>query len=580
MVSNGEDIYTHLVSLYGEEIAKRYLPRVEQIIANFNIQNNHNVENNNFSENDAILITYADQVLDDTHKPLLVLKCFADKYLNGVINSIHLLPFFPYSSDDGFSVVNYNEVNPDHGSWDDVSSIGSSFRLMFDAVINHVSSQSKWFNSFLKDISPYKEYFISVDPNIDLTSVVRPRALPLLTKFNTVSGEKNLWTTFSDDQIDLNFGNPEVLLEILDIFLFYAEKGAEYIRLDAIAYAWKEIGTSCIHLPQTHRLIKLIRLVLNKTAHQIKLVTETNVAHTENISYFGNGINEAQLVYNFALPPLVLFGILTGNAKKISNWASKLILPSKQTTFFNFLASHDGIGLNPARGILADDEINYLVTHTENIGGFVSYKNNPDGSQSPYELNINYFDALFDPKLNLSQPDQINRFILAHAILFSLIGLPGIYFHSMIGSKSWHEGVNKTGKKRAINRQKLSYHKLDKELSEPGNRRYEIYLRLANLLKARSSSPAFHPLGYQTVIDYDDRIFAYVRTDQGKNTRVMCLHNLSNDIIEVEVKFIDKFLEPNLNKCIDLISKRPLASSENGSLLIKPYQFYWLTKIG
>ncbi|HMD81668.1 MAG TPA: alpha-amylase family glycosyl hydrolase, partial [Anaerolineales bacterium] len=337
-----------------------------------------------------------------------------------VVKGIHILPFYPWTSDDGFSVVDYRKVDPALGDWKHISAMQSHFRLMFDGVINHISSQSEWFKAFLNDDPRYRDYFVVIEGSPDPSQVVRPRALPLLTSFSTPSGEKRVWTTFSDDQIDLNFQNPEVLLEILDILLMYVERGAAFIRLDAIAYLWKELGTSCIHLPQTHRVIQFLRAALDEVAPHVQMITETNVPHTDNISYFGDGSNEAQLVYNFALPPLTLHSFHTGDAQVLSSWAKTLTLPSNKTTFFNFLASHDGIGLNPARGILSTADIDVLVEKTLEHGGLVSYKHNSDGSQSPYEMNISYFDALSNPHGNESLGLQIDRFIAAQAIMLSL----------------------------------------------------------------------------------------------------------------------------------------------------------------
>jgi sucrose phosphorylase len=348
-------------------------------------------------EGDAILITYGDQFRAPGEAPLRTLADFARRHLGGLISTIHILPFYPYSSDDGFSVVDYRAVDPALGSWNDVRRIGQDFRLMFDAVINHVSAGSAWFQAFLRGDPAYRDYFIVVAGGPDLSQVVRPRALPLLSRFATPTGEQAVWTTFSDDQMDLNYANPDVLLEISDLLLDYAARGAEFIRLDAIAYLWKEIGSPCIHLPQTHRVIQLWRAMFDAVAPHVMLITETNVPHVENISYFGDGANEAQLVYNFALPPLALDAFHTGSARVLSAWAGSLSLPSDRVTFFNFLASHDGIGLNPARGILPEAAIEALVARAVAHGGQVSYKHNADGTQSPYELNVNYFDALSDP---------------------------------------------------------------------------------------------------------------------------------------------------------------------------------------
>jgi glycosidase len=428
-------ILEHLIALYGDERGRATFARIASLIENARPSSSVFRPSSSLTQRDAVLITYPDQVREPDVPPLRTLADFCAQHLTDLISTIHLLPFYPYSSDDGFSVIDYRAVNPMLGDWDDVARLGKNFRLMFDAVINHVSAQSAWFQAFLRDDPRYRDWFIVVPDDADVSRVIRPRALPLLTAFETPSGAKKVWTTFSADQIDLNYRNPDVLIEIIETLLFYLAHGASWLRLDAIAFLWKEFGTTCLHLPQTHRIIQLLRAIVDAVAPQTILITETNVPHAENISYFGDGTNEAHLVYNFALPPLTLHAFHTGDARALTRWASELTLPSRQVTFFNFLASHDGIGLNPARGILRDDEIDALVARTIAHGGLVSYKANSDGTSSPYELNINYFDALNDPNARESLDTQIDRFVCAHAIMLALVGVPGIYFHSLFGSR-------------------------------------------------------------------------------------------------------------------------------------------------
>ena len=572
----------HLAFLYGEDHASRLLDRVQTILSDHRAR--LSPRDGGLSQRDSLLILYGDQVQEPNAKPLQTLKKFCDTYLTDVVSGIHILPFYPWTSDDGFSVVDYRQIDPALGNWDDVSAM-QNFRLMFDAVINHISSESEWLQKFLQDDPRYKEYFIAVAGEPDLSKVVRPRALPLLTSFQTPSGEKKVWTTFSADQIDLNFKDPEVLLEILDILLLYAERGADFIRLDAIAYLWKEIGTTCIHLPQTHAVVQFLRAALNEVAPHVHLITETNVPHVDNISYFGDGTNEAQLVYNFALPPLTLHAFHTGDARTLSNWARTLTLPSNQTTFFNFLASHDGIGVNPARGILSDEQINLLVNKTLEHGGLISYKHNADGTQSPYEMNINYFDALSNP--NMLQPPfsaagmaatssprtamkaetldlQLNRFIAAQAIMLSLVGVPGIYFHSLFGSRGWTEGVKQTGRNRTINREKGQFDELQDQLADENSLRFKVFKRYSQLLKARSSSTAFHPHGTQTVLNPHPSVFAVERISPDEKSRVLCLHNVS----EKKISFTTNYKSAN-----DLVTGHEIQIS---NITLEPYQVLWL----
>jgi sucrose phosphorylase len=516
------------------------------------------------TERDSLLITYGDQVQAPGEKPLQTLRAFCEKHLTGVVGGIHILPFYPWTSDDGFSVTDYRAVDPALGTWEDVSRMRGNFRLMFDGVINHISSQSEWFQKFLMDDPKYREYFIAVDGSRDLSRVVRPRALPLLTKVRTSSGEKRVWTTFSEDQIDLNYKNPEVLLEILDILLTYAERGATFIRLDAIAYLWKKIGTTCIHLPQTHRLIQFLRLALDEAAPHVQLITETNVPHVDNVSYFGDGANEAQLVYNFALPPLTLHAFHTGEARILSDWARTLTLPSDRTTFFNFLASHDGIGLNPARGILSNADIDSLVKKALVHGGLISYKHNADGTQSPYEMNINYFDALSDPDGDEPLESRVGRFLAAQAIMLAIVGVPGIYFHSLFGSRGWLEGVRQTGRNRTINRQKLPLDILERDLADAGSLRARVFERYRGLLHARRNSSAFHPHGTQRILNVHPSVFAVERASPDGRERAVCLHNVGGRTVTIEF---------NPVSAVDLLADRPLKVSNP---TLEPYQVLWI----
>ena len=566
---------SHLVALYGPSVGDETFERLRAIINGYQKSPAFQHEGDSLlSERDSVLITYADQLSEPHVFPLRTLTDFGEKYLSGLVNCIHILPFYPYSSDDGFSVIDYREVNAEFGHWGHITHLGRAFRLMFDAVVNHASVQHEWFEGFLKDDPAYRDYFTVVDGDPDLSQVVRPRALPLLTEFETPPGRKRVWTTFSADQVDLNFKNPNVLLEIIDTLLFYVTQGAQLIRLDAIAYLWKEIGTSCIHLPQTHRIIRLFRAVLDAVAPHVLLITETNVPHKDNISYFGNGTDEAQMVYNFALPPLVLHTIQTQNSRALSTWAAGLALPSSQTTFFNFLASHDGIGVNPARGVLSEEEIDGLIQRAIDHGGLVSYKDDVSGRQIPYELNINYFDALSDPYSEEPLSTQVDRFIIAQAIMLALVGVPGIYFHSLFGSRGWRAGVDLTGRNRTINRQKFGLADFERELTDETSLRAQVFQRYGQLLRARAGDSAFHPHGSQEILEYGEAVFAILRFSPDRSTRVLCLHNISDQPqrVKIETKEIFGLFAGGL---IDLITDHRM-DDLNDIVALQPYQTLWL----
>lgn len=517
-----------LASLYGEAGAAGLREALEARLARHRSDAEASPIPGKLSERDALLITYADQVREPGVAPLRTLATFCQRHLTGVISGVHLLPFYPWTSDDGFSVKDCFAVAPEYGTWEDVAAFRPHFDLMFDAVFNHASAQGDWFQRFLRDEPDFRDFFVTVRGNHDLSKVVRPRALPLLTEFQTAHGPEKVWTTFSADQVDVNVKNPRVLLAVLDALLCYVAHGARFIRLDAIAYLWKEIGTPCIHLPQTHAIIQLLRAVLNEVAPHVQLITETNVPHADNISYFGDGTNEAQLVYNFALPPLVLHALLRGDATHLTQWAASLKAPSDRTTYFNFLASHNGIGLNPARGILPDAEIDFLVERCLAHGGFINHKHNADGSKSPYEMNIVYFDAVNDPAAGDSLDTQVNRFLVAQAIMLSLAGVPGLYFHSLFGSRNDCEAALQSGINRRINRQKLALAELEAELAESRSLRTRVLARFCELLALRRAHPAFAPHAWQQVLDAGPQVFAVLREGLEAADRMLCLHNLGN----------------------------------------------------
>lgn len=508
-------------------------------------------------QRDALLITYADQVSAPGEPPLRTLAAFARDRLAGVVSGVHLLPFYPWTSDDGFSVKDYFSVDPAYGSWEDIAELGQHFDLMFDAVLNHMSAQSDWFVRYLDGDPAFADFFVSVRGNPDLSAVVRPRALPLLSEFSAHDGRRRVWTTFSADQVDLNFANPAVLLASVDVLLEYAARGARFVRLDAIAFLWKEIGTGCLHLRQTHDIIRLWRALLDEVSPSVQLITETNVPHVDNVRYFGDGTDEAQLVYNFALPPLTLHALQTGDATHLTRWAATLAPPSERTSFFNFLASHDGIGLNPARGILPQADIDALVRRTLERGGFISYKHLPDGSEIPYEMNINYLDALTEPEERDRNDRELalRRFVAAHALMFSLQGMPGIYFHSLFGSQGDAEAARTSGIKRRVNRAKLQRAALETELADVNSIRARILRELKALLVRRRSLTAFAPRASQRILDLDPRVFALVRGggDSGAggflsgSDPVLCLHNLSSEHVAIaspEAGFPDILLSP------------------------------------
>jgi sucrose phosphorylase len=565
-------VQSFLEIIYGQSLAREVLDRIFMLIEKY-LSESIDEDLNKWSQNNVTLITYGDSICSENpnESPLKTLNYFLNKYLKDTITGVHVLPFFPYSSDDGFSVIDYLSVNPEIGSWEDIENISNNFNLMVDLVINHVSSKSEWFQQFKQGEKPGCEYFIEVDPNTDLSAVVRPRSSPLLVEVETVNGLKHVWATFSEDQIDINFANPDVLIEFIKIILFYIEKGARYIRLDAVGFLWKEIGTPCIHLPQTHAVIKLMREILQMVDSKVALITETNVPNRENLSYFGNR-NEAHMIYNFSLPPLLLNALIQGKADHLKTWMMSMPPAPLGCAYFNFTASHDGIGLRPAEGLLDEDEYNTLLDTMRQFGGKISMRKKPDGSESPYELNISLFDAM---KGTIKGEDkwQIQRFICSQTIMMSLEGIPAFYIHSLLGTHNDYEKLQQTGINRSINRHHWQLKELEQKLSHPHSEHSIVFRELCRRIQIRRLQAAFHPNATQYTLQLRKSLFGFWRQSMIRDQSIFCIFNLT-DIPQI-LRLSDLNLVCVDSWC-DLISGEVITEIYS-KMSLHPYQAVWIT---
>ena len=480
-------------------------------------------------KNDCMLITYADSIQSPDAVPLNSLAEFLKTHLPDVVGRVHLLPFYPSSSDDGFAVVDYRMVDHHVGSWAEVETLAESYELMFDLVINHCSRESLWFADFVGGRRPGRNYFITLPEESDVSAVARPRSTPLINPVHTYGGIRHVWNTFSDDQVDLDFTNPAVLLEFVDILLFYIQRGARLIRLDAIGYLWKRLGTSCLNLPETHIVVKLLRVIIDEVDPTIRIITETNVPHDENVAYFGDG-DEAHLVYQFSLPPLLLYSFIFGNSEYLQRWAGDLKAAPEGTTFLNFFASHDGIGLRPLEGLVPEDEVDALVDQMHARGGFVTLRDVGEGQQRPYEINISLLSAF-------GGAEGLPAYLAAHALMLSFQGSPAVYIHSMLGTLNDLDLVEQTGRTRSINRRKWQSAELNAELSNAESIHHQTLTRMIQLISQRNRQPALAATATQEVVSTPGTLFALRRNCPEQQLLVLC--NLTHRYEQISLAELD-----------------------------------------
>ncbi|MDV2077687.1 alpha-amylase family glycosyl hydrolase [Marinobacter xestospongiae] len=528
---------------------------------------------NNWTEADVLLITYADTVQAEDEKPLATLRRFLREQLADTVSAVHILPFFPYSSDDGFAVMDYLAVNESHGDWRDIEAIGRELRLMADLVINHMSARSRWFENFRRRLDPGRDYFVEADPAADVSQVVRPRTSPLLNPVQTDDGERHVWCTFSEDQVDLNFRNPEVLLAFVGIIRHYLERGVLWFRLDAVAFLWKEVGTRCIHLQQTHELIKVLRLLIEHHTPTAVVITETNVPNRENLTYFGNA-NEAHVIYNFSLPPLLIHTLVTGNCRHLKTWLMSMPPAQLGTTYLNFIASHDGIGMRPTDGLLSDTEKQQLIATMERFGGKVSYRQVADGSQQAYEINIALYDAMKGTVAGEGGDAwQLQRFLCAHAIMLALEGIPALYIHSLVGTGNDYARMEHTGRLRSINRAQWPLDRLQEALANPLSHHSQVFGELRRLIEVRRRQPAFHPNATQFTLHLGLQVFGFWRQSLRRDQSIFCIYNVTDSVRQVSLSDINLI---GTDRWRDLISGQRI-DDLGGEITLKPYQAVWLS---
>ena len=549
-----------LGKLYGDIAVGEVLHEIDSLMEKYRDIVASSPSGTGLTEKDVLLITYGDTLREGATAPLQILHRFYRDYLGDAFSAVHILPFHPYSSDDGFSVIDYHAVRDDLGTWADIGELAADCRLMADAVVNHMSSQSPWFNKFLDGDEAFAEFFFESSPDEDLSTVVRPRTSPLLTRFSDAKGQdRYVWTTFSADQVDLNYRNPDVLVAVIDVLYYLVSKGARLLRLDAVTFLWKQPGTSSANLEETHLLIKIMRAAISMLRNDVVVITETNVPHRENVAYFGDGHDEAHMVYNFALPPLIAYSFISENSRHLSEWARQLELPSDEVCFLNFSSSHDGVGVRPVEEILDEHELQSLVDAAKAANGLVSSRTLEDGKERPYELNCTYIDLISSP----GDDDEtlISRFIASQAIVLAMPGVPAIYIQSLLGTRNDLAKVKQTGRARSINRSQHDYGDIVNALSDPGCLEAKVFERLTAMIRHRRQHAAFSPYAPFEVLDLGEQVFALRRGDAGAT--ILSIVNLTNQEATVAIPAAGK----------DILTGEHMAA---GTSKLEPFAVRWL----
>ena len=563
-------IGSKLSNIYKSSLSKKDLYHLkDEIIHIINIFNKKNKKKKkDISEKTSLIISYGDSVYSSQKGSIKVFHSFFKKNLKSYFDSIHFLPFYPSSSDSGFAVKDHYKIENRLGNWSDIKKISKSNNIMADMVINHSSARGLWFKNFLKNKRPGKDYFLTVNSKFNVSKVVRPRDHKLLKKINIFKKNDYLWRTFSPDQIDLNFKNPSVLLRFVKIMIHLINNGVTIFRLDAIAYLWKESATSCINLKQTHEIIKLLRIINNLLNIKTIIITETNLPENENLSYFGNN-DEANWIYNFSLPPLLIHGFLFENSTYLNKWSKNLPSTKNGNSYLNFIASHDGIGIRPTEGIFYKKTLNDFIKRLKKNGSKFSFRKIKNKSKKIYEANITVANALKKSDYDKKGIFFLERYISAHAIMMSFEGIPAIYFNSLFGTSNDEAKFVITGNNRDVNRYKWNLDNISKKLMNKKSKQSIIFNKLINLFAIRRKQKAFHPNALRYNLNLGSKFFAFKRVSIDKKQIIVCITNLSSKLQKLK-------LNKKKIKWKNIIG--PKIKIEKNMIILEPFETIWISK--
>ena len=565
-------IRSRLNNIYKVILSKKDIDYFEneivEIIKNFNKKNPK--KKKDISEKTTLVICYGDSVYSKKNKSIRVFQSFFQKKLKDYFNTIHFLPFYPSSSDSGFAVKDHYKVENKLGNWSDIKNVSKSSDVMADMVINHSSARGLWFKNFLKKKEPGKDYFLTVNSKFNSSKVVRPRDHKLLKKIKIFKKTDYLWRTFSPDQIDLNFKNPSVLIQFIKIMIHLINNGVTIFRLDAVAYLWKKNGSKCINLKQTHEIIKLLRNIINLLNVQTTIITETNLPEKENLSYFGKN-DEANWIYNFSLPPLLIHAFLFENSSYLNKWSKNLPNTKNENCYLNFIASHDGIGMRPTEGLLNEKTLNNFLKRLKKNGSKFSYRKVQNKTKKVYEANITVFDALKKSDYDQKGEFYLERYISAHAIMISFEGIPAIYFNSIFGTSNDETKFIISGNNRDVNRYRWNLKNISNKLRNPKTKQSIFYNSICKLLNIRRKQKAFHPNAKRINMNFGSKVFGFKRISRDKKQTITCVTNLSSVTQKIKIK-------KNNQKIRNLMGSK-IQIKNNQFVFLKPFETLWISNI-
>lgn len=525
------------------------------------------------------------------------------------VNLVHIMPIMRCpqgSSDGGYAVSDFRKIDERAGTLEDLNNLSRAMHkrdilLTMDVVLNHTSDEHEWAQKAKQGDSTYQDYYYTFENrNVpDMFEQSMPEVFPETSPGNfTWDEEMGRWvmTVFNDYQWDLNYTNPAVFIEMLDVILFWANQGADILRLDAVAFLWKKIGSTCQNEREAHLILQLLKDCCQVTAPGVLYIAEAIVAPVEVTKYFGEDAviaKECEIAYNATFMALMWDAVATKNAKLLNQGIKSLPVKLERATWLNYIRCHDDIGLG------FDDRDIELVGYQPGghrkflIDYFMGRFDDSHARGLPFGENEKTGDARISGSLAslvgleyaLEQgdpkdiEDAVKIILLLHSLIMSFGGIPLLYYGDELGTindVSYLEDPHKKGDSRWVHRPKINWDEAELR-NEPGNPQYAIFSALKRMIAVRKEIDVFADYNNRDLIDVgNEHLFVFERYSiNQQQDRVLVVSNFNDKPQHLQLDDLGSWGNPQYGQIYDLYTGQRPDVFKN-ALVIPPFSFYWL----
>jgi amylosucrase len=525
------------------------------------------------------------------------------------INMLHVMPILdcpPEHADGGYAVRDFRKVDPRYGTTEDVEALAATLQkrdmlLVLDVVVNHTSDEHEWAQKARAGEKRYQDYYYVFDDREmpDAYEETMPEIFPATAPGNFVRDEtmgKWVMSVFNAYQWDLNYHNPAVLIEMIDIILFWANKGADILRLDAVAFLWKKIGGTCQNEREAHLLLQLMKDCCQVTAPGVLFIAEAIVAPSEIAKYFGeDAINakECEIAYNATLMSLLWDAVATKNAKLLNLGIKHLPLKLERATWLNYVRCHDDIGLGFAdndavlSGYDPAQHRRFLVDYftgkfADSPARGLPFGDNPrtgDARISGSLASLAGLEAALESGNEQAIDAAIGTILLLHSVILAFGGIPLFYYGDAIGTLNSLEYLadpHRRDDNRWMNRSYFDWDKAERR-HRPGTVEHRIFGALKKMIALRKETPAFADFDNRQLFAVDNpNLLVFSRTSpQGSRNRVLvvCNFNVAAQTMPLAALLPAGFFQQGSMR--DICSGMRV-TAENDAIVLPPLSCSWL----